>query len=81
MTIGYARKSSSGESTESRTRLLQDMVNILHSKDLCQGVYILPLCNADSPLTRRDKENSDFTKEIMGNLRFVKGDFQGNITT
>lgn len=53
VTVDYARKSRSNEKLETRVVLLEKMVKNLRVKDLCEKVYVPPVCAADSPLLQR----------------------------
>ncbi|ORX45310.1 hypothetical protein DM01DRAFT_247329, partial [Hesseltinella vesiculosa] len=54
ITIGYARKSKTNETQEKRSKLLQKMVNTLHTKDVCEHVYASAYSEASSNLKTRD---------------------------
>ncbi|KAI8331391.1 hypothetical protein BC941DRAFT_403846 [Chlamydoabsidia padenii] len=75
-TIGYARKSISNESTKKRTALLQTMIENLHINDLCEKVYVSPMCSANSELMRRDYHRTASTTTVLQQLRFHDGDMQ-----
>lgn len=77
ITVGYARKSISNDSMEKRTNLLQKMINNLHNHDLCEKVYVSPVCSADSELATREQRRSSTATTIMEQLRFHDGDMQG----
>ncbi|KAG1172622.1 hypothetical protein G6F70_006439 [Rhizopus microsporus] len=50
ITVGYCRKSPSKETPQKRLELLQKMVNSLHLNDLCEKVFVSPICRASSDL-------------------------------
>ncbi|KAG0166085.1 hypothetical protein DFQ28_000675 [Apophysomyces sp. BC1034] len=75
-TIGYARKSVSNESTKKRTALLQTMIENLHINDLCEKVYVSPMCSVNSELMIRDYHRSATTTTVLQQLRFQDGDMQ-----
>ncbi|SAM02883.1 hypothetical protein [Absidia glauca] len=75
-TIGYARKSKTGDPAKTRQRLIQDMVNALHTKTLCSKVYVSVNCNSSSPLSTRDATPTPASADIQKNLRRINGDFQ-----
>ncbi|KAF1800906.1 hypothetical protein V8B55DRAFT_1390506 [Mucor lusitanicus] len=70
-TIGYARKSPTDETRESRIRLLQLMVNKLHFRGKCKEVYVSPTCKANQPILERDSPKQD---DILLHLKGSYGD-------
>lgn len=77
ITVGYALKSRSNEKLQTRAVLLQKMVKNLRVKDLCEKVYVSPVCAADSPLLKRDSVPTASAMIIMDKLRHKDGDLQG----
>ncbi|KAK4509789.1 uncharacterized protein ATC70_007092 [Mucor velutinosus] len=57
-TIGYARKSKGKERTNTRCKLLSEMVHRLRKKSLCTKVYVSPYCDANQPLESRDSKGN-----------------------
>ncbi|KAK4516954.1 uncharacterized protein ATC70_000282 [Mucor velutinosus] len=71
ITIGYARKSPTDETKESRMRLLQLMVNKLYSRGKCEEVFVSPICKADQPILERDSPKQD---DLLLHLKGSHGD-------
>ncbi|ORE00793.1 hypothetical protein BCV72DRAFT_246403 [Rhizopus microsporus var. microsporus] len=71
ITIGYARKSPTDETKESRIRLLQLMVNKLYFRGKCEEVFVSPICKADQPILERDSPKQD---DLLLNLKGSHGD-------
>ncbi|KAG1164713.1 hypothetical protein G6F37_000054 [Rhizopus arrhizus] len=71
ITIGYARKSPTDETKESRIRLLQLMVNKLYFRGKCEEVFVSPICKADQPILERDSPKQD---DLLLNLKESHGD-------
>ncbi|KAI9499002.1 hypothetical protein BDB00DRAFT_797749 [Zychaea mexicana] len=59
ITIGYARKSPTDETKESRIHSLQLMVNKLYFRGKCEEVFVSPICKADQPILERDSPKQD----------------------
>ncbi|GAA5798142.1 hypothetical protein HPULCUR_003542 [Helicostylum pulchrum] len=74
ITIGYARKSPTDETKESRIRLLQLMVNKLYFRGKCEEVFVSPICKADQPILERDSPKQD---DLLLHLRGSHGDISG----
>ncbi|KAG1443100.1 hypothetical protein G6F56_010797 [Rhizopus delemar] len=67
ITIGYARKSPTDETKESRIRLLQLMVNKLYFRGKCVEVFVSPICKADQPILERDSpKQNDLLLHLKG---------------
>ncbi|KAG0900683.1 hypothetical protein G6F29_011779 [Rhizopus arrhizus] len=66
ITIGYARKSPTDETKESRIRLLQLMVNKLYFHGKCEEVFVSPICKADQAILERDSPKQD---DLLLNLK------------
>jgi hypothetical protein len=77
ITIGYCRKSPSKETSQKRLELLQEMLNSLHVNNLCEKVFVSPICRADSDLLTRDISLTATAQSISKQLRFQNGDMQG----
>ncbi|KAI8047843.1 uncharacterized protein B0P05DRAFT_565257 [Gilbertella persicaria] len=71
ITIGYARKSPTDETKESRIRLLQLMVNKLYFRGKCEEVFVSPICKADQPILERDSPKQD---DLLLHLKGSHGD-------
>ncbi|KAI9468525.1 MAG: hypothetical protein EXX96DRAFT_629990 [Benjaminiella poitrasii] len=71
ITIGYARKSPTDETKESRIRLLQLMVNKLYFRGKCEEVFVSPICKADQPILERDSPKLD---DLLLHLKGFHGD-------
>ncbi|KAI9351873.1 hypothetical protein BD770DRAFT_325982, partial [Pilaira anomala] len=69
--IGYARKSPTDETKESRIRLLQLMVNKLYFRGKCEEVFVSPICKADHPILERDSPKQD---DLLLHLKGSHGD-------
>ncbi|KAI9314914.1 hypothetical protein BX666DRAFT_1837215, partial [Dichotomocladium elegans] len=69
--IGYARKSPTAETKESRIRLLQLMVNKLYFRGKCEEVFVSPICKADQPILERDSPKQD---DLLLHLKGSHGD-------
>ncbi|KAL7310803.1 hypothetical protein PS15m_010249 [Mucor circinelloides] len=52
------------------------MVNNLHINDLCEKVYVSPICRANSDLLARDESPTATVQSILDQLRFQNGDMQ-----
>jgi DNA invertase Pin-like site-specific DNA recombinase len=76
-TVGYARKSKTGDTAKTRQRLIQEMINALHTKTLCSNAYVSVNCNSSSPLSTRDAKPTLASEDIQKKLRRINGDFQG----
>ncbi|KAG1445388.1 hypothetical protein G6F56_009933 [Rhizopus delemar] len=76
ITAGYCRKSPSKETPQKRLELLQKMVNSLHVNDLCEKVFVSPICRASSDLLTRDISPTTTAQSILKQLRFQNGDMQ-----
>ncbi|KAL0091257.1 hypothetical protein F4703DRAFT_1732381, partial [Phycomyces blakesleeanus] len=76
ITVGYCRKSPSKETPQKRLELLQKMVNSLHVNDLCEKVFVSPICRASSDLLTRDISPTATAQSILKQLRFQNGDMQ-----
>ncbi|KAG1186877.1 hypothetical protein G6F35_014559 [Rhizopus arrhizus] len=71
ITIGYARKSPTDETKESRIRLLQLMVNKLYFRGKCEDVFVSPICKAGQPILERGSPKQD---DLLLNLKGSHGD-------
>lgn len=71
-TIGYARKSWGNERKQTRTRILQKMIENLRRTGLCSSVFVSKMSHCDESLFTRDV-NSD-----VDGLIHTKGTTQGN---
>ncbi|KAI9023650.1 hypothetical protein CLU79DRAFT_700729, partial [Phycomyces nitens] len=71
ITIGYARKSPTDETKESRIRLLQLMVTKLYFRGKCEEVFVSPICKSDQPILERDSPKQD---DLLLNLKGSHGD-------
>lgn len=72
--IGYAQKSPTNDSVDTRTRLLQSMVNNLFERSLVNQVFFSTSCLSYTPFAERDtKEDTD---DIIHKLSNVTGNTQ-----
>lgn len=72
--VGYVRKSKQEIDVDNRIRLLQLMVDRLHSRSLVDKVFVSVSCSSNDPLVQRDINPND----IIEKLKHVDGDMQGN---
>ncbi|CAO3693174.1 unnamed protein product [Rhizopus stolonifer] len=71
--IGYARKSSTIDNIDTRTRLLQTMVDNLHERSFTSKVYVSTCSYSSTPFFERDLKNKD---DIIDKLNQVTGNTQ-----
>jgi hypothetical protein len=65
--VGYVRKSPGDEDIETRTRLLQDMVDKLYDRSQVDKVFVSQMSYSDEPIASRDLQNEvDLVKELKG---------------
>ncbi|KAI8875630.1 hypothetical protein K501DRAFT_233357, partial [Backusella circina FSU 941] len=75
--IGYARKSIGSNDEEIRKRLLNNMVQCLKERSLCDMVFVSWSCSAAANFASRDMNvNTDLLNELIG----VDGDTQSMIS-
>lgn len=77
VTVGYCRKSISNEPQQKRVELLQKMIINLSENDLCEKVFVLPICSASSNVMMRDTSTTIVNAGVLKKLRFCDGDMQG----
>ncbi|CAO3684585.1 unnamed protein product [Umbelopsis vinacea] len=75
--VGYARKSPGNEDSETRARLLQEMVERLRSRSLVDRVFISASSSSSDPLHTRDVK---VNHEVWSQLKEVNGNTQDMIT-
>lgn len=66
--IGYARKSPSNDTLETRVRLLQTMIHNLRDRSFASRIYVSTSSYASTPFNERDSKTND---EIIGDLQQV----------
>lgn len=69
--IGYCRKSPTEDDDETRTRLLNQMVEKLKGRSLVDRVYVSPCSSADEQMRMRDLDTT--TLEIEGAIGNTQG--------
>ncbi|RCH83826.1 hypothetical protein CU098_004968, partial [Rhizopus stolonifer] len=74
--IGYARKSPTIDNIDTRTRLLQAMVDNLHERSFTSKVYVSTCSYSSTPFFERDLKNKD---GIIDKLSQATGNTQGKI--
>ncbi|KAI7847084.1 hypothetical protein BDC45DRAFT_611280 [Circinella umbellata] len=65
--IGYARKSPSDESEDTRIRLIDKMIQKLQNIMLCSKIYVSPTCKSTSSIVRRDTEQQSIITKLKNN--------------
>lgn len=74
--VDFARKSPTNDNIETRTKLLQAMVNNLKERSFASKIYISTCNYSSTPLFERYLKNND---DIIDKLDHVTGNTQGKI--